>query len=115
MPKASRGLFPHQFLCFKYHLDWYLGNTKITSNRRLVLRCRVGVMCIPLTHVTVHPICGLRKTWRGVLLCSSNGSTDRLFGVWSSAYFFFLFHLSVFYLFYFLVIYKVVVMAFFRV
>ena len=46
---------------------------------------------------------------------SSNGSTDRLFGVWSSGYFFFLFRLSVFYLFYFLVIYKVVVMAFFRV
>ena len=100
MPKASRGLLPHQFICFKYHLDWYLGNKKITSNRRLVLRCREDVMCIPLTHV---------------ILCSSNGSTDRLFGVWSSGYFFFLFRLSVFYLFYFLVIYKVLVMAFFRV
>ena len=49
------------------------------------------------------------------MLRSSNGSTDRLFGVWSSGFFFFLFRLSVFYLFYFLVIYKVVVMAFFRV
>ena len=49
------------------------------------------------------------------MLCSSNGSTDRLFGVWSSGYFFFLFRRLVSYLFYFLVIYKAVVMAFFRV
>ena len=37
---------------YVYHLDLYVGNTPIASNRRLVLRCREGV-CVFLLHIVV--------------------------------------------------------------
>ena len=64
LPRASRALFPRPCLCFKYHLDWYVGNTFNVKSKFCDAMWGEGV-CVFLDCIVQRRLsnCTARYSW----------------------------------------------------